>query len=509
MSRLQLLSLLLLLCSCQRLRSCREHPLAELTSARGEVSRDYRGREQVWDKAEVGSAFSFGDALRTAKGSLAEVRVGQTGRLQVESETIVRFLAHAGPDNASVSELQVAQGSAVIESGADGLTLRTRSGTAVLDPDSKVLLTRAADADSYRVVMGGATFHQDDGQVLTVSAGHTLAVGIGKAVMDDDVPAAAAPAPQLAAAAPAAPQAPVEPAVSAPAELAAQPASAEPAVVRDTEESATAELAVPAGESFTVYDPAPPTRIALAVPERCKHGAELKLSRGRTVRGATRLALDLAAGSYRYNVYCLDREARTKPAASGVIEVQKANGTRALPKSAPHNAVELDGHSYRLVYQNLRPEVSVSWPKAPEQAKYTLLIRAPSGATRRVSLARPEYALPSGTLSDGKHELVMEAGKSRSRPTTIDITYDDSAPSASLELPVAAGFVAGGPVEIRGIAAEGTSVSVEGEQLEPNAHGSFRHTLTLAPGRTAVSVRFQHRTHRVRYYVRRARPTAQ
>jgi hypothetical protein len=100
------------------------------------------------------------------------------------------------------------------------------------------------------------------------------------------------------------------------------------------------------------------------------------------------------------------------------------------------------------------------------------------------------------------------ASKARSKATVVDITYDDSAPTANLELPAASGFVAGEPLEIRGIAAEGTSVSVDGEQLEPNAHGSFRRTLTLAPGRTAVSVRFQHRTHRVRYYVRRARPTA-
>jgi hypothetical protein len=258
-----------------------------------------------------------------------------------------------------------------------------------------------------------------------------------------------------------------------------------------------------------VYDPAPPTHIALTVPKRCEHGAELKLSRGRAVRGATRLTLDLTAGSYRYNVYCLETGgARSKPAASGVIEVQKANGTRALPKSAPHNAVDLDGHSYRLVYQNLRPEVSVSWPNAPSASSYSLRIRAPSGATRRVSLTRPAYVLKAGALSDGKHELVMEAGKNSSKPTSIDITYDDSAPTANLELPAASGFAADKPVEIRGIAAEGTSVSVDGEQLDQNAHGSFRHTLTLSPGRTAVSVRFQHRTHRVRYYVRRARPTA-
>ena len=108
----------LLLCSCQRLQSCGERPLAELTSARGEVSRDYRGHEQQWAKAEVGSGFSFGDALRTARGSLAEVRVGQTGRLQVESDTIIRFLAHAGAGNARLSELQVSQGSAVIDVGA-------------------------------------------------------------------------------------------------------------------------------------------------------------------------------------------------------------------------------------------------------------------------------------------------------------------------------------------------------------------------------------------------------
>jgi hypothetical protein len=512
-------ALLLLLCSCQRLQSCRQRPLAELTSARGEVSRDYRGHEQAWAKAEVGSAFAFGDALRTARGSLAEVRVGRSGRLQVESDTIVRFLAHAGPDDASVSELQVSQGSAVIEAGSEGLTLRTRSGTAVLEPDSKLLLTRAVDSDSYRVLMGGATFHQDDGQVVAVGAGRTLAVGIGKAVLDDNDTqtqaggAPAAPVPPEAAEE-LEPQATVAPDSSPPAE-AAEPRSAElragSLTVRDADDVASAELSAPAGESFVVYDPAPPTRIALSVPRGCERGAELKLPGGRVLRAATRFALQLSAGRHRYNVYCIHGAGVGKSAASGVIEIQKANGTRALPSSAPHNAVELDGHSYRLVYQNLRPAVSVSWPNAPAASSYALTIRAPSGATRRIALTRPERLLATGALSDGRHELVMEAAapsKERSKTTVVDITYDESTPAASLELPAPSGFAANEPIEIRGITAEGTSVSVDGEALEPNAHGGFRHTLSPTAGRSAVSVRFQHRTQRVRYYVRRARPAA-
>jgi hypothetical protein len=223
------------------------------------------------------------------------------------------------------------------------------------------------------------------------------------------------------------------------------------------------------------------------------------------------LDLKLSAGLYRYTVYCQE-SSHAKPAATGVIEIRKANGTRALPKSAPRNAVDLDGHSYRLIYQNIRPEVSVSWADAPQATGFTLLIRSASGHTRRIALTRPQYVLPVGTLSDGKYELVMEtnaASPGRSRATTVNITYDDSAATASLELPAASGFVATQPLEIRGIAAEGTSVSVDGTQLQPNLHGSFRHTLTLSPGRTTLSVRFQHQTHRVRYYVRRARPTAQ
>ena len=507
--------LLLVASSCERARGCGERPLAELLEARGEVSRDYRGSEQQWAKAEVGSAFSYGDALRTAKGSLADVRVGKSGRVLVESETIVRFLDHVASGSEPASGLQVMQGSATVEALASALTLRTRSGTAVLEPGTKVLLEPATEADTYRVIVGTATFHQDDGRTIPVLAGHSISIGIGVAVLDD-----------VASPLEAAEREPSEPALSA-SEDATQPevqdagASAAPsepnahapgaALAAQNEvarSESTAELTVRAGESFEVYDPRPPTRIGVIVPERCKQGALLVISGRKPVRSSTVMELTLHAGVHAYRVYCDGSERRAKPERSGRIKVRKSTGVRALPKTAPQNTVELDGHRYRLMYQNLRPVIVVGWRAAPRAPGYTLTLAREGGAPKRFDLREPKFVLDSSLLSDGKQVLVMQAhdaAATRSKPTTLDIAFDNAAPTASLELPPASGFVASELIEVRGIVAPGTNVSVEGDRVKVTPRGTFRHSVALPAGRSALSVRFQHPIHGLRYYVRRVR----
>lgn len=533
-------------------KSCGERPLAELLEARGEVTRDYRGSELQWAPAQVGSAFSFGDALRTAKGSLAEVRVGKSGRVRVDSETIVRFLDHVAPSGEPSSELQVTQGSATVEATEAQLTLRTRTGTALLEPGTKVLLQPAEQVDTYRVLVGSATFHQADGQAIEVQAGHSIAIGIGLAVLDDDPsnPLGALAAQPSAASAAQIDQGALHPGdagvVRADADVGAvdplavdvEPDTelADAAVARQAQASSElqqesahgpathasadhddndhkpqrrAELSVAAGESFEVYDPAPPTLIGISVPRACRHGAQLRLRGGRSVRADDVLLLKLAKGSHRYNVYCLKGSRRGRKVASGRIRVRRASGTRALPKTAPRNSVELDGHRYRLIYQNLRPVIDVSWPAAPRASSYTLTLERPGRTAATFETDKPSFVLPSSALRDGKHTLVMRARSAgagaASKATTLHIALDNAAPTASLELPKVAGFAAARPINVRGTAAEGTAVSVEGKRVKVSPRGTFSHKLTLPAGRSALSVRFQHRKHGVRYYIRRAR----
>ena len=143
------LSLIWLL-GCNRASGCGERPLAELSEARGVVSRDFRARETQWLAAQVGARFSWGDGLRTASGATAQLRVGESGRVMVESDTIIRFLAKPAASEAAPAGLQIAQGSAIIEASDSDLSIQTRNGTALLKSGTRIELRPTPQGDSYR-----------------------------------------------------------------------------------------------------------------------------------------------------------------------------------------------------------------------------------------------------------------------------------------------------------------------------------------------------------------------
>jgi hypothetical protein len=513
------ITLLVAALGCNQTLDCGDRPLAELRKAEGDVARDRRGDEQHWASAEAGARFSWGDGLRTGKSASAELRVGENGRVLVDSETVIRFLSQAGASASTPAGLEIARGRATIEADRSKLSIRTRSGTALLEPGTRLELQPAAQGDVYRVLMGGAAFAAADGATLTVKAGQSVTVGIGLAVLESSENAARAgeASQPTAANTAAAPPAPVpdqlpddgaRPELQKPdTRLGATPQEA----LANTLEARTPDLVVPAGESFGVYDPRPPTSIGFSLDQRCPEGGELQIDTAAPARGVREIVALLLPGTHRYTLRCLNAGRPGKPALRGTVRVVRADGARPLPRSAPHNAIDLDGHRYRLMYQNLRPVITVSWPSAPNESAYTLTLQAPGGALKTFQSRRPEYEIQSDMVQDGTHVLVMQSSAEpsrRSKPTTVDILFDNAAPTASLESPPAAGFRADQPVEVRGLALEGTRLSIEGEPVALDERHAFTHTLTLASDKPALAVRFQHPAHGVRYYLRRvtARP---
>jgi hypothetical protein len=501
------------LLGCNRASSCGERPLAELSQARGAVSRDFRGRETQWLAAQVGARFSWGDGLHTANGASAQLRVGETGRVMVESDTIIRFLAKPAASEAAPAGLQIAQGSAIIEASDSDLSIQTRNGTALLKPGTRIELRPTPQGDSYRVMMGSAEFSQSDGPSQNVRAGQSIAIGIGLAVFDDalahpnDVgpvaPTSQASAqPSVVDAGPSAPdaasdtsaaQANLKPAARLQAE------AVEPGVQR------APDLVVPLGESFQLYDPRPPTRIGFEVAARCAGDAELVVDHAAAVRGSGELAADVATGSHKYSVRCLQGDA-PRGLLRGSFRVLRGDGARPLPKTAPRDAIDLDGHKYRLMYQNLRPALYVTWPQPPKATAYVLTVESPTGKPRTFQTPTPSYTIESSAMTDGKHVLLMAAADNaqlHSKATAVEIEFDDAAPTASIELPPAAGFNPDEPIAIRGSAIEDSRVSAEGEAVSVDRKHWFSHTLTLPPGKPALAIRIQHPAHGVRYYLRR------
>ena len=514
------------LTSCQRLSSCGQQPIAELLAAHGQVTRDERGKENQWQPAPVGERFSWGDAVRTAATATAQLRVGKTGRVMVDGDTIIRFLDKRGTTPEAPSGFEVAAGRAVIESSADPLTIQTRGGTALLKPGTRLEVRPAADGDSYRVVMGSVTFTQDDQHTLNVQAGQAITIGIGVAVFEghDDGTQANGPA-ASAQTAQADAQVPTDAATHDAAATAtvvdagAAPDAATPLAATRTEPeqqrqdaarpplnslNKAPDLVVAAGESSRVFDPAPPTVVGFRIGESCTDEVELVVDKRATVRGSDPIVAELPVGSHSYTVRCAGAPKNAR--LHGNVRVVRGDGARPLPKSAPRNTVELDGHKYRLMYQSLRPTITVAWVSPPTANQYVLTIESPNHRVANFPSDAPTYVLSSGELSDGTHVLFMTANdthKTRTKSTTVNISFDNAAPATSIDLPRPQGFAASEPIEIRGVAIEGSRVWANGEALELSRDYRFSHTLAPQPDLHTLAIRIQHPQHGVRYYLRR------
>jgi hypothetical protein len=115
--------------------------------------------------------------------------------------------------------------------------------------------------------------------------------------------------------------------------------------------------------------------------------------------------------------------------------------------------------------------------------------------------------LEPGKLDDGRYAVFFAAldsgGGKRSKETTINVSFDNAAPMASLQEPPPAGFTAGGSVQVAGVSVPGSSVSVAGQDLALDGQGRFKGQVPVAAEQRALAIRFQHPQHGVRYYLRR------
>jgi len=270
-----------------------------------------------------------------------------------------------------------------------------------------------------------------------------------------------------------------------------------------------AEVIVQAGEFFRVYDPKPPTAVGFKVAKLCgAGGAEVRVEGESPVRGNEQVNVAIGPGIHDYTVHCLEAgQPLLKAAVRTKLRIVRNDGARKLPTTPPENEVSIDGRRYTLMYQNLKPVLTAKWRDAPKATGYVLHITPPRGATRSLRTSQPQYVIPSDALKDGTHHLQFETQgktKSSSKDTLVDVMFDNAAPTASLELPPAAGFSNGSSVNVAGVVVEGSRVSVLGKDLALDGQQRFRDQVALRGTERAIAVRVQHPRHGIRYYVRRA-----
>ena len=471
--RLALVWLGLTGCASRGCAGCDGDSLAVLVDRRGEVQRDYAKTAGRFEPAVERARFESGDALRTLDDATARLELPASGSVLVQSATTIRLWR----GQRSGLKLNVQTGAAKVVAQEAALEIQTELGVAVLQAGSELRVRPAARGQRYDVTMGRAVLTTSDGQRLDLTQGESIGGAEPAADAGTPQPAPDAGAPQLTAA-----EGP----------------------------SAAGDLQLAPGATAVIFDPAPPSRVELAIPESCRSGAQLSLRGQKPQRLQPQHALTLPAGTHDYHIACLSEAGVPGPNQwHGSLRVVKNPGTAQLPRSAPRNTLEADGRSYTVLFQNLLPVLEVRWPGAPQAPAYKLLVRLENGRELRRDLRAPVHVFPAGELPEGRHQLHFElaSGAGRSRPTTIDLRFDNASPAASLKLPPAVGFEPGSSVKIAGIALPGAQVSVLGQRLPLDGQGRFAGEAPVPTGTQAIAVRIQHPRTGVRYYVRRVRST--
>jgi len=266
------------------------------------------------------------------------------------------------------------------------------------------------------------------------------------------------------------------------------------------------DFATSPGASFAVHDPSPPTAIGFATSGPCPEGAVIELDKGRArARGTGTFSILFPAGAHHYDIHCVDASGvRTESAASGSIAVIHDAGTARIPRTAPSTLVDTDGRNYTVMYQNILPKISVRWPNAPQGSSYNVTLAGPGGKTESHATSSPSYSFPSGALREGLYRLTFEGGGKSSKPTTVDIRFDNAAPTATLTSPANGSFAQGGGVNVSGLALEGWKISVAGRELPLDGQLRFSGDVTAPAGERALAVLFENPHRGVHYYLRRS-----
>jgi hypothetical protein len=258
-------------------------------------------------------------------------------------------------------------------------------------------------------------------------------------------------------------------------------------------------LAAPAGESFVLHAPELPVSVSLDVSDKCPDEAEVQLSGSRlSARGSGRINVLLNRGTRSYSVRCVGGKSG-RVVAKATINVLLDQGTRKLPPLPPTSLADADGRTYTLYYSNQSPALKLSWPNPPKEPSYVLEV---DGKPR--NLSAPEYVFKSGELGDGSHAVSFRAGTRRSRTTTIEVRFDNNAPTASVTHPADRGFAPGQAIQVSGVSLPSWKVSLNGGTIREESDGRFTGSITPTAERPDISVRLSHPRRGVHYYLRRA-----
>jgi hypothetical protein len=275
-----------------------------------------------------------------------------------------------------------------------------------------------------------------------------------------------------------------------------------------------ADLSIPAGESCVIHSPRGVAAVRIRVDGVCSGDALVEVASGRGKRSVYVRAdgpapvVAMAAGSHTDRVRCLDADGRPGEARqAGTVQVLRDSGAVPVPRTAPHNFVDADGRHYSLLYQNILPQITARWPRAPAERLVVLHLVPSKGAAQTFPARGSTASLPAGAIAEGEYKFWFEVDgdpPTRSPDTTLRVAFDNAAPAAEVQLPVE-GQAAGDVVHVAGNAVEGATVSVEGVPIALDPAFRFKGDVPTPTGDRrdrSIAVRIVHPTHGIHYYLR-------
>jgi hypothetical protein len=481
---------LLVLAACST--TCHDpDQLAELAARVGsEIERDEASTQGKWHDARLGTLFRVGDGLRTGGHSSAELALLPSGTANVSPHSVVRFMATPPRDPSRHVALEL--GELEVQAEQIDLDVHTPRAVAMVSRGSKLKLSMRDGRERFDLVVGrvvlsyaGTKRALTPSQPVELNAANELVAAMPSA-LDAGAEAGHPDALPVVASLPDAGDA----------EAAAAPSPAQAATSRLPVASSPTALRLRAIEPATLHVASTPVDVFLPA-DACGAGGQLSLDGQPLPRAG---AVSLTAGNHRVLLVCADgskHEAR--------LLVKRDPARLELPKRAQSVRVEADGRRYTVRYQNLLPDLTFVWPGEADASPYTLVVRSGQRELTR-SLAAAEHVLAGAALGEGEHKFWFRDANGRSsKPTTLRLAFDNTARSAYLSRPLEGSEVTSAPLLVEGAALVASKVSVEGTLAKLDEQGRFREEVQLTLDQKAVSVRVEHPSSGVHYYLRRLR----
>lgn len=196
-------------------------------------------------------------------------------------------------------------------------------------------------------------------------------------------------------------------------------------------------------------------------------------------------------GSFDWEAACLRaRAGDVVPAdtrSGRITRVADRSGNVRLPTTAPQTSLETDGRRYVVTYQNKLPAITLRWARAAPASSYQLeVFDDDTGARVHSSTGvKASRGFRSGFFRDGSYYWFFRAVGATERAvspvTKLSISFDNVLPAINIIEP-REGDPGGGAVRVRGVVAVGSSVSVNGTELQLTPDFRFDQQVAAGPG---------------------------